>query len=314
MEVPRRASLQGYALILVAACLWATLGLFYRALVEHNGLSRQVVVAFRAGVAAVALASGLGLYRRVALRIRRADLPFFLVFGIVGVALFYLSYIAAITAGSVALAAVLLYTAPIWIVIWAVVHDGEKIGGARLAALLLAVLGCALVAQAYDPGQLKLNAPAMIYGLLSGISYAAYSLWSAEGTRRGYDAWTVVLYSLGIGAITLFAIAPVGDTLKAVRTPAAWPLLLGVGLVPSLLAPICFTLGLQHVRTSNASILATVEPVAAAVLAWAFLSETLALPQIGGGGCVLLAVLILVRSKVRREAAERRRPALRPDP
>jgi DME family drug/metabolite transporter len=96
--------------------------------------------------------------------------------------------------------------------------------------------------------------------------------------------------------------------------PAAWPLLLGVGLLPSLLAPICFTLGLQHVRTSNASILATVEPVAAAGLAWAFLGEALTLPQIAGGGCVLLAVLILVRSKVRRSATETRRPALQHEP
>jgi DME family drug/metabolite transporter len=314
MTRPRRASLWGYALILTAACLWATLGLFYRSLVEDYGLSRQVVVAFRAGVAALALAAGLALRQPAALRIRRSDLPFFLVFGIFGVAAFYLSYIAAITAGSVALAAVLLYTAPIWIAIWAVVHDDEALEGARLAALGLAVIGCALVAQAYDPAQLKLNGPALLYGLLSGVGYAAYSLWSAAGTRRGYNAWTVVFYSLGIGAVVLFAIAPVHETLKALRTPAAWPLLLGVGLLPSLLAPICFTLGLQHVRTSNASILATVEPVAAAGLAWAFLGEALSLPQIAGGGCVLLAVLILVRSKVRRTATETRRPALQHEP
>src|SRR5919199_1521970 len=301
MTAPRRASLWGYALILTAACLWATLGLFYRSLVEQYGLSRQVVVAFRAGVAAVALGAGLALRWPAALRIRGADLPFFLVFGIFGVAAFYLSYIAAISAGSVALAAVLLYTAPIWIAIWAVVHEGEAMEGARLA-------------QAYDPAQLRLNGPALLYGLLSGIGYAAYSLWSAAGTRRGYNAWTVVLYSLGIGAVVLFAIAPVNETLRALRTPAAWPLLLGVGLLPSLLAPICFTLGLQHVRTSNASILATVEPVAAAGLAWAFLSEALTLPQIAGGGCVLLAVLILVRSKVRRSATETRRPALQHEP
>ena len=316
MVVPRRSSLLGYALVLAAACLWGTLGLFFRALVDDYGLSRQVVVACRAGLAALVLAIGLGIRHPAALRIRRRDMPFFLIFGVAGVAAFFLSYIQAITTGTVAQAAVLLYTAPIWITLWAAIHDGEPIEGRRLLALGLAVVGCALVAQAYDPARLKLNGPAVIYGLLSGIGYAAYSVWSAAGTRRGYNAWTVVLYSLGIGAIALFASTPVAETLRAIRTPAAWPLLAGVALLPTLLGPICFTTGLQYVRTSNASILATVEPVVAAGLAWAFLGETLLLPQFAGGACVLLAVTILVRSGMQRQA---RAPAGRhygpnPDP
>ena len=314
MTKPRRSALRGYALILMAACLWATLGLFYRALVDGYGLSRQVVVAFRGGVPAFALLLGIGLRRPRALRIERADLPFFLLFGVVGVAGFFLSYIAALTTGSVAQAAVLLYTAPIWIALWAVLHDGERLEARRAVALVLAIVGCALVAQAYDPSRLRLNAAAVTYGLLSGLGYAAYSLCSAAGTRRGYDAWTVVLYSTAIGTLVLFAVTPLAETARVLRTPSVWPLLLGVGLLPSLLAPICFTLGLQDVRTSNASILATVEPVVAALLAWIFLHESLALPQIAGGGCVLLAVVILVRSKGESNVAERRRPALRPEP
>ena len=311
MIVPARSALRGYALILTAACLWATIGLFYRALVDGYGLSPQVVVAYRAGLAALAIAVGLAATRPAALRIRRADLRFFMLFGVFGVAVFVISYIQALTTGSVAQAAVLLYTAPIWIAVWAVVHEGERLEGPRLLALALAVAGCALVAQAYDPARLKINALAVGYGLLSGLTYAAYSLWSAEGTRRGYDAWTVVLYSFGFGAVVVFAITPIRDTVRAATTAGAWPLLLGVSLVTGVVAPVCFTFGLRHVRTSNASILATLEPVVAALLAWMVLGEALAPPQIVGGACVLLAVVVLVRASSRREV-RRARPAALP--
>jgi len=310
MTTPRQAAQRGYLLVLTAACLWATIGLFYRGLVDDYGLSRQAVVAFRAGIAAVALLIGLAVGRPALLRIKLRDLPFFLAFGAIGVAGFYLAYIGAITSGSVAQAAVLLYTAPIWIALWSTFYDHERLEGRRILALVLAVAGCALVAQAYDPSQLRLNAAALIYGLLSGVTYAAYSLWSAAGTRHGYNAWTVVLYSLGIGAIILFASTPVRDTLEALRSPASWPLLIGVGVLPSLLAPICFTLGLQHVRTSSASILATLEPVVAAALAWAVLAESLAPLQLVGGACVLLAVLILVSARMRGATPEPRQASL----
>jgi DME family drug/metabolite transporter len=309
----RSAALHGYALVLTAACLWATIGLFYRSLVEEYGLARQVVVAFRAGIAALVLAVGLAIIRPQALQIRRSDALFFLFFGVVGVGGFYLWYIDAIAAGSVAQAAVLLYTAPIWIALWSAFRERERIEFPRLLALGLAVTGCALVAQAYDPAQLRLNGAALIFGLLAGFGYAIYSVCSAAGTRRGYDPWTVVFFSLGIGSILLFAITPPTETLRVLRTPGTWPSLMGVALLPTLLAPLCFTFGLQHVRTSSASILATIEPVVAATLAWAFLGERLAWPQIAGGGCVLLAVILLIQSRTARRGSPEEKVVSQPE-
>jgi DME family drug/metabolite transporter len=101
----------------------------------------------------------------------------------------------------------------------------------------------------------------------------------------------------------LFALTPPAETLRALRHPGAWLLLIGVGVGPSLLAPICFTLGLQRVRASSASILATIEPVVAAGLAWAVLGESLAPLQLAGGMCVLLAVLLLVTARGSQDRA-----------
>jgi DME family drug/metabolite transporter len=291
--------LRGYVLVLIAACLWATIGLFYRVLSEEYGLPKSVIVTYRAGIAACILFGTIGMLRPRHLYVRRQDWPYFLIFGSVGVAAFFLCYIQATTTGSLAVAAVLLYTAPIWITLWAVLRQGEKLTSRKLVALTLAFSGCALVANIFDPADHSINGMALLFGVLSGLTYAAYSLWSAEGTRRGYPAWTVVAYSLAIGTLVLIATQPLRESLRPFGVPGAWPYLLGVSIGTSLLAPTCFTIGLQYVRTSNASILATIEPVIAGVLGWLIVvpPEPLNGWQLLGGGCVLGAVIVLATTR-----------------
>lgn len=288
---------RGYGLVLIAAGLWATLGLWYRVLIDEYHLARLSVVAYRAGIAALVLLVGLGVYRPRLLHIRRRDWLFFVGFGVVGVAGFYGAYIAAISNGSLAQAAVLLYTAPFWITLWGVVREHEALDGRKFGALGLAFAGCVLVAGAYNPTLLAGNRRALLWGLASGLGYAIYSICSGLGTRRGYAAWTVVGYSLGVGAVGLFALAPLHDTLHIIRTPAAWPFIIGMALLPTLLGPLCFTWGLATLHTSNASIMATFEPVIAAALAWMLLHEPLTLPQLAGGVLVLGAVVVLLTAR-----------------
>jgi drug/metabolite transporter, DME family len=297
--------LRGYLLVMIAAALWATLGLFYRVLSEQYGLATGVIVTYRAGIAALTLFVALGIVSPRSLLVRRRDWPYFGLFGSVGVAAFFLCYIRATTTGPLAVAAVLLYTAPIWITIWAVLRQGEILTTRKLTALLLAFGGCALVANVFDPANLAINGAALLFGLLSGLSYAAYSLWSAEGTRRGYSAWTVVAYSLGVGTLVMLAFQPLNESLRPLTLPGAWPYLLGVSIGASLLAPACFTIGLQYVRTSNASILATIEPVIAALLGWLVVvpPEPLDGWQLLGGGGVLGAVIVLATASSAADSA-----------
>lgn len=289
--------LRGSLLILVAAALWATIGLFYRELADQYGLTKGVIVAYRAGIAAFALLIALLFVQPRLLRVARRDWLYFALFGSVGVAAFFLFYVQATTTGPLAIAAVLLYTAPIWITLWGVLRQGETLSARKCAALLLAFSGCALVANIFDRANLEVNGWALVWGALSGLGYAAYSLWSAEGVQRGYGVWTITVYSLGIGTIVLVLMQPLHELIKPFALSGAWPYLLGVSLGPSLIAQTCFTLGLRDIRTSNASILATVEPVIAALLGWlvAVPPEPLNGWQIAGGVCVLAAVIILIR-------------------
>ncbi|MBA3470301.1 MAG: EamA family transporter [Herpetosiphonaceae bacterium] len=293
LERPSRRWL-GYGLVLLAGGLWACLGLFFRALQSYN-LPPTAIALNRAAVAGLTLLLWLALRQPAALRLRRRDLPYFAAYSVV-ISAFFLVYVAAVNQGSVALASVLLYTAPVWVVLFARIRWGEPLTSATLLALGLAVGGSALVA--LGGGALDGGGLAILLGLLSGLAYAVYSLLSNEGLRRGYPPTGIVLYAMLGGALVLLPFQDWDAVGRAFTTPGAWPALLAVGWVSSLLAPVCYAAGQQRIGASTAGILATVEPVIAALLAWILLGETLAALQLLGGASVLAAVIVLTWSKM----------------
>ncbi|RME39724.1 MAG: EamA family transporter, partial [Thermoflexia bacterium] len=167
----------GYGLVLVAAALWATLGLFYKGLAA-SGLPLLTIVFFRASVAAVVLLAVLLWRDPRSLRLSWRDAGFFLLFGLVGVAAFYVVYIHAIQWAGMGVAAVLMYTAPVWVTLFGVLFLGESLTGRKGVALLLAVVGCALVGRAHDLAGLQLNGPGLLAGLGAGLTYGLYTIFS----------------------------------------------------------------------------------------------------------------------------------------
>src|SRR5215212_1102031 len=145
---------------------------------------------------------GVGL-----LKVRLADLPVFATFGLLGVTAFYLLYIYAVALVGVAVAVVLLYTAPVFVALMAWRWLGEGFGTRKIAALALTVAGCALVARAYDPALLRVNLTGILCGLGAAITYALYSILGKISLRRGYHIATMSLYVYGIGAGGLFLVA-----------------------------------------------------------------------------------------------------------
>lgn len=276
------------------AALWGTLGIFFTVLLGY-GLSPLSLAFLRALLTFVILLGGLGLLRPARLRLARRDIPYFLVFGAITVGLFYTVYILAVNLTSVATAAVLLYTAPVWVTLLAWRLYGEPLGARQLVALGLAFVGCALVAGAYDLALLRVNAVGILAGLASGLTYALYSIFSVPVLRR-YSSWTVVTWAVGFGALTLapLTLAQGMAAFAPVLTPSlAWLWLLGLALGPTVGALVLYTSGLKDVPAGVASITATLEPVVATLLAVVVLGERLAPPQLLGGALVIGAVALL---------------------
>ena len=287
----RSKRLRGYGLALVAAALWATLGLFYRSLAAY-GLPPLTIVFFRAVIAALVLFLALGWQRRGWLRLERRDWLLFVPFGLTGVAAFYVVYIYAIDLTGMGVAAVLMYTAPVWVTLFDAILLGERLSRPKCGALLLSCAGCVLVSRVYDLASVRLNLLGILAGLGAGLTYSLYTLFSKVAQRR-YTAWTTLAYALGLGALFLLPLQSPADLVHALTTPLLLFWLLALGLLPTLGGGIAFNAALRLVPASNASIIATLEPAVAALLGWAFLGEQLETLQLLGAGLILAAVIIL---------------------
>jgi len=287
---------RGYALILVAASLWGTLGIIFKALINDYGLSRITIAFFRASLSALILFAALAVRRPGRLCIAPRDLILFIAFGLSGIAVFYIAYITAIDLTSVSVAAVLLYTAPAWVAVISALFLGEPMTKRKLAAVALAMMGCALVARVYDVHELKLNWLGMLAGLGAGLGYALYSVFSKIGVRR-YDNWTVLAYGLLFGTVFLAPPQSLSPIVAALRQPGAVAWLLALAFGPTLGSGVIYNAGIRYIPVSDASVVATIEPVVASILAFLFLRERLDPAQLVGGGLILTAVISLTRAQ-----------------
>jgi drug/metabolite transporter (DMT)-like permease len=280
--------------VLVGATLLGSLGAWGRAVYRFEP-DPLVVVTWRALIGTAALAALLAVTQPRLLRIRLRDLPFFLVYGFVGVTLNFWTYFSAVKHTSLAVAITLLYTYPVFVALLSAAFLHEPLTATKAGAIVLTLVGSALVAQAYHADSLRVNLTGITFGLLTGLSMAAYSILGKRALAR-YAAWTVVLYAFAAGGLFL-ALGSGARLLAAAGYPAgAWAWMLGLALVPSLGGYALYTLGLRDLPASRASVIATWEVVTAAGLGWLIFAERLALPQLLGAGFVCLGIAWIQRA------------------
>jgi drug/metabolite transporter, DME family len=290
--IMRELSTRGYLWVIAAAGLWGTLGLIFRALHDDFGLSALTIAFLRAGIAFVILVIVLSIAQPRLLKVTPRALPFFALYGFCGVTAFYFSYTQAVIQTTVTTAVVLLYTAPAFVTLIAWRVWREPLDAHKTIALALAFVGCALVARAYDPAQLRLNLLGLLIGLAAGFTYALYTVFSKSALER-FSLWTALLYALLFGALFLIPLQTMDGFAPLVQKPGVWLVLLALALGPTLGSLALYNAGLLRVPASNASVIATIEPVVASVLAFLFLGERLEFLQMVGGAMVIAGAVWL---------------------
>jgi DME family drug/metabolite transporter len=279
--------LRGYAHVGAAAVLWGTLGVAARSIFAA-GLTPLQAASWRAlGAFALLLVFSL-LAGGSALRIERRDLPLLAAYGAVSVAGFMTVYFTAIELTTVATAAVLLYTAPAWVVVLARAFFGEPITPMKAVAVLLTFGGCILVVGAVGPGAVHLTPAGLLAGLGAGLTYALYSIFGKTALRR-LTPLTTVVYTLGFGALSLLMITRGLPPLP----PGSLAPLAYVVIFPTALAYVLYIGGLRWVEAGRASVVATLEPVVAALGGAFLLREPFGVAQWIGAGLVLGGVVLV---------------------
>jgi len=256
------------------------------------GLVPKQVVWFRAAICFVGMTGICLIFNRARLKIELHKLPLMFLYGAIGVAMFYFAYFNAIDMTGMAMAAILLYTAPAMVVLISRLVFKENIDFKKIFCILLTTTGCFLVVKGYDVNNLKLNMPGILMGLLAGFSYAMYSVFGKMASASVHP-WTVIVYTQGIGLIVLSFLHFPAEVFAGHYESTVWLYLLYIGIVPTLLAYLCYNAALKNVEAGRASIIATLEPVVAVFLAYVFLGQVLDSIQALGAALVVSAVAIV---------------------
>ena len=219
------ASWRGALLVLLAATCWATLGLFAKHLYRYP-IDPLVVISVRVGIATLTLGVALAIFHPQWLRICKDDIPFFMLFGLLGVALNYATYFLALKSTSIATTVIIFYCYPFLALLGAAIWLKEKLQTRKLAALGLRLAGLALVSGAYNGQQLDLNRAGVIYSLLSALGMAAYSLLAKVSLGR-YSGWTTLFYALLFGGLFLLLWQAPRLGQAGAHPAAVWMLIVG---------------------------------------------------------------------------------------
>lgn len=276
--------------ILAGAALWGIIGIWNRNLMAA-GLSPTSIVVVRNFGGMVLLAVIFALRDRRVFQVRREHLKYFFGTGVLSVVLFTCCYFTCQQLCSLAVASILLYTAPSIVVILSVILWREPITRRKLLALALTLVGCALVCGVFA-GDLTVTLPGILLGLGAGFFYALYSVFGRYALAH-YDSMTVTVWTfLFAGPASLVLLRP-REMAAAFAQSSSWLLAVGLVVLSTVLPYLLYTRGLSQVEAGRASIMASLEPVVAALTGVAVFGEPMGLTTAGGIVCVLAGVYIL---------------------
>jgi drug/metabolite transporter (DMT)-like permease len=275
----------GFLFVILSGVGFGFLGIFGR-LAFQSGLSVGELLSFRFVTAAIILGIASLIFKPELIKISIQQLGTSAALGVFGYAVFSTLYFKSIEGVSVPLAALLLFTFPIFVNLGSHFIFKDRMTKPQVISLIIASLGLGILLW----GPLIINSlAAVIYALLAAITYSIYVLVSGRYQKNIHplSSSLYVIISAGI-ALSLFH-QPSFNKISALSTQQLY-IIMGIALVSTIGPLALFLAGLQRLPSSQASIIVMIEPVVAAVAAWFILDEHLSGLQLCGAGLVLAAI------------------------
>lgn len=281
--------------IVLAGVLWGTSPIFVNSFKPY-GFTSMELAAIRNIVSAAAIFLFVLIKDRKLLKAKPKEILLFILSGI----FLYTTcatYYMAIQLTSPATAVVLMYIAPMVVMIVSVLFLGEKFTCLKGAAVAAVILGCGLVTGII--GGMKFSLVGILYGIAAGLSYSGYNICTKIEMRRGNNATTATVYCFLAAGLAAFICANPVSFIGAVKVnmPQMLPLGLSLGLCTGILPYFLYTLSLKRLPVGTAAAMSSIEPLSATIFSVVLYNEVLGFQGMIGVLLILASVIMLSRGE-----------------
>lgn len=291
-----KKSLFGSAMVFIAGSIWGFMGFFVHIL-EGYQLDSFQISSVRNLTSSILMIVMVAVTKPEAFKIRLKDLWCFIGTGVISISLFTCCYFYTISHTSMSVAAILLYTSPIVVMLLSMVLFKEKLTFHKTISLIVTFVGCVFVTGMVT-NQVHISAFELCIGLLAGFLYALYSIFCRYAINRGYSSVTITLYTFILASVAMLIISDTQGTVSIiVSQPKVVWWIAACGFFTGFLPYLLYTAGLQRVESSKAAIISSVEPVVATICGMVFFDE---FPDVFGwvGIVLVLGAIVILNTPI----------------
>ena len=300
-----KKGVNSYAFIAMAGILWSTLGLFGNILMER-GLSSEQVAFTRLFIGFIVLSLYSLIRRPEVLKINLKGLLYCGAIGIICQGLFNKCYFKAVEVTGVSIAAVLLYTSPLFLAVFSKIVYKEKMTRAKIISLILCCIGAIM---AVTGGVLDLegiNTYGIIMGIMAAITYALMPIISKNALKE-FSSETILIYGFLFGAMFMIPSAKPVEMMGFVTNMNVLPYMILLGVFPAAMAYIFYAEGIARgCELSIVGVVASVELIAASIIGWTVVGEVFTIGKAIGVAIMFVSAFTAVagNKEVETESVE----------
>lgn len=278
----------GESSVLLSAVLWGVIGIFTRSM-QNIGFTAVQIVAVRAFITTAIMGLFLIIKNPKLFKISPRDLWMFFGTGICSFLIFNICYMSSIGENSLSVACILMYTSPIWVTALAVPLFKERMTLHKIISFIICFGGCVLVCFS---GSLKLTNIGLIYGLLSGLGYALYSIFGKYASAK-YSSLTVTFYTFLFASVGVLPLCnlPKITVLLSSGVNVMWSV--GIAIICTVLPYLLYTCGLCKIGAGKASVIAILEPAVASFVGTLVFGESMGVLGVFGIIAVIAGLVFL---------------------
>lgn len=279
----------GSAMIILAAICWGITGGLADILL-NKGWDPLVISFYRGAIGLFAFLLWFAVSKKDE-KIFSVSLILWSVVAGIGVAGNFTFYFLSIESTSVPVAATLMYTAPLFVLLISFLFHLERSTWFKWGCIFSVLIGIVLLTRAYDTGSSAVNLVGVATGLAAGMSYALFIFGFKNAAAAGKPQTVLAIAFLAF-CVALSFLVNFEEAATVLTSPdIGW--FIAIGIIGAGLSFALYTIGIKLTAPSKASIIAMVEPVTAALFVIVLLGEELSIVQLIGMAVILLTVTVL---------------------